>query len=103
MGDVGDEVDVVDVGDVGDGLATGGAWPAGSEEVGLEADRRRHPRAGDQKTDGEAGIVKNGTEVINDEKRPISALLGASQGASVLLRRSSPKRVRRLIVEGAFR
>jgi malate dehydrogenase (quinone) len=36
-----------------------------------------------KKTDGEAGIVHYGTEVITDEKRTISALLGASPGASV--------------------
>ena len=36
-----------------------------------------------KKTDGEAGIVHYGTEVITDAKRTISALLGASPGASV--------------------
>lgn len=36
-----------------------------------------------KKTDGEAGIVHYGTEVITNEKRTISALLGASPGASV--------------------
>ena len=36
-----------------------------------------------KKTDGEAGIVHYGTEVITDEKKTISALLGASPGASV--------------------
>lgn len=36
-----------------------------------------------KKTDGEAGIVHYGTEVITDEERSISALLGASPGASV--------------------
>lgn len=36
-----------------------------------------------KKTDGEAGIVHYGTEVITDEDRSISALLGASPGASV--------------------
>ena len=36
-----------------------------------------------KKTDGEAGIVHYGTEVITDEARTISALLGASPGASV--------------------
>jgi malate dehydrogenase (quinone) len=36
-----------------------------------------------KKTDGEAGIVHYGTEVITDATRTISALLGASPGASV--------------------
>ncbi len=36
-----------------------------------------------KKTDGEAGIVHYGTEVITNSKRTISALLGASPGASV--------------------
>jgi malate dehydrogenase (quinone) len=36
-----------------------------------------------KKTDGEAGIVHYGTEVITDRDRTISALLGASPGASV--------------------
>jgi malate dehydrogenase (quinone) len=36
-----------------------------------------------KKTDGEAGIVHYGTEVITDAGRSISALLGASPGASV--------------------
>ena len=36
-----------------------------------------------KKTDGQAGIVHYGTEVITDEARTISALLGASPGASV--------------------
>ena len=36
-----------------------------------------------KKTDGEAGIVHYGTEVITNRKRTISALLGASPGASV--------------------
>jgi malate dehydrogenase (quinone) len=36
-----------------------------------------------KKTDGEAGIVHYGTEVITDAQRTISALLGASPGASV--------------------
>lgn len=36
-----------------------------------------------KKTDGEAGIVHYGTEVITDANRTISALLGASPGASV--------------------
>lgn len=36
-----------------------------------------------KKTDGEAGIVHYGTEVITDQDRTISALLGASPGASV--------------------
>jgi len=36
-----------------------------------------------KKTDGEAGIVHYGTEVITNEDRTISALLGASPGASV--------------------
>ncbi|MFZ4683750.1 MAG: malate dehydrogenase (quinone), partial [Terrimicrobiaceae bacterium] len=36
-----------------------------------------------KKTDGEAGIVHYGTEVITDAGRTISALLGASPGASV--------------------
>ena len=36
-----------------------------------------------KKTDGEAGIVHYGTEVITDASRTISALLGASPGASV--------------------
>ncbi|MBK1881907.1 malate dehydrogenase (quinone) [Luteolibacter pohnpeiensis] len=36
-----------------------------------------------KKTDGEAGIVHYGTEVITDSTRTISALLGASPGASV--------------------
>ncbi len=36
-----------------------------------------------KKTDGQAGIVHYGTEVITDERRSISALLGASPGASV--------------------
>jgi malate dehydrogenase (quinone) len=36
-----------------------------------------------KKTDGEAGIVHYGTEVITDSDRSISALLGASPGASV--------------------
>lgn len=38
-----------------------------------------------KKTDGEAGIVHYGTEVITDADRTISALLGASPGASVSL------------------
>jgi malate dehydrogenase (quinone) len=36
-----------------------------------------------KKTDGEAGIVHYGTEVITNPDRTISALLGASPGASV--------------------
>ncbi|MEM1013801.1 MAG: malate:quinone oxidoreductase, partial [Planctomycetota bacterium] len=36
-----------------------------------------------KKTDGDAGIVHFGTEVITDEANTISALLGASPGASV--------------------
>jgi malate dehydrogenase (quinone) len=36
-----------------------------------------------KKTDGEAGIVHYGTEVITDAGHTISALLGASPGASV--------------------
>lgn len=36
-----------------------------------------------KKTDGEAGIVHYGTEVLTDPARTISALLGASPGASV--------------------
>lgn len=36
-----------------------------------------------KKTDGEAGIVHYGTEVITNPERTISALLGASPGASV--------------------
>jgi len=36
-----------------------------------------------KKTDGEAGIVHYGTEVITNAQRTISALLGASPGASV--------------------
>ena len=36
-----------------------------------------------KKTDGEAGIVHYGTEVITNEDKTISALLGASPGASV--------------------
>jgi malate dehydrogenase (quinone) len=36
-----------------------------------------------KKTDGEAGIVHYGTEVITDDDKTISALLGASPGASV--------------------
>jgi malate dehydrogenase (quinone) len=36
-----------------------------------------------KKTDGQAGIVHYGTEVITDAERSISALLGASPGASV--------------------
>ncbi len=36
-----------------------------------------------KKTDGQAGIVHYGTEVITNEDRTISALLGASPGASV--------------------
>lgn len=36
-----------------------------------------------KKTDGKAGIVHYGTEVITDASRSISALLGASPGASV--------------------
>jgi len=36
-----------------------------------------------KKTDGEAGIVHYGTEVVTDAGRTISALLGASPGASV--------------------
>jgi len=36
-----------------------------------------------KQTDGEAGIVHYGTEVITNEDRTISALLGASPGASV--------------------
>jgi malate dehydrogenase (quinone) len=36
-----------------------------------------------KKTDGKAGIVHYGTEVITDKDRTISALLGASPGASV--------------------
>lgn len=35
-----------------------------------------------KKTDGEAGIVHYGTEVITNQDRSISALLGASPGAS---------------------
>lgn len=36
-----------------------------------------------KKTDGKAGIVHFGTEVLTNEKRTISSLLGASPGASV--------------------
>ncbi len=36
-----------------------------------------------KKTDGQAGIVHYGTEVITNEDRTLSALLGASPGASV--------------------
>lgn len=36
-----------------------------------------------KKTDGEAGIVHYGTEVITNDEKSISALLGASPGASV--------------------
>lgn len=36
-----------------------------------------------KKTDGEAGIVHYGTEVITNQDRTLSALLGASPGASV--------------------
>jgi len=36
-----------------------------------------------KKEDGDAGIVHFGTEVVTNEKRSISALLGASPGASV--------------------
>lgn len=36
-----------------------------------------------KKTDGKAGIVHYGTEVITNQERTISALLGASPGASV--------------------
>lgn len=36
-----------------------------------------------KKTDGQAGIVHYGTEVITDASRTVSALLGASPGASV--------------------
>ncbi|MBS0630686.1 MAG: malate dehydrogenase (quinone) [Verrucomicrobia bacterium] len=36
-----------------------------------------------KKTDGQAGIVHYGTEVITNDERTISALLGASPGASV--------------------
>ena len=36
-----------------------------------------------KKTDGQAGIVHYGTEVITDKTRTLSALLGASPGASV--------------------
>jgi malate dehydrogenase (quinone) len=36
-----------------------------------------------KQTDGEAGIVHYGTEVITNRERTISALLGASPGASV--------------------
>ena len=36
-----------------------------------------------KKTDGQAGIVHYGTEVITNKERTISALLGASPGASV--------------------
>ncbi len=36
-----------------------------------------------KKTDGQAGIVHYGTEVITDKDRTLSALLGASPGASV--------------------
>lgn len=36
-----------------------------------------------KKTDGEAGIVHHGTEIITNSDRTISALLGASPGASV--------------------
>jgi malate dehydrogenase (quinone) len=36
-----------------------------------------------KKTDGQAGIVHYGTEVITDRDRTLSALLGASPGASV--------------------
>jgi malate dehydrogenase (quinone) len=37
----------------------------------------------EKETDGKAGIVHYGTEVITDADRSISALLGASPGASV--------------------
>ena len=43
----------------------------------------RHRVQAIKKTDGEAGIVHYGTEVITDANRTISALLGASPGASV--------------------
>ncbi len=53
-----------------------------------------------KKTDGEAGIVHYGTEVITDESRSIAALLGASPGASVsvnivldVIKRCSPELV----------
>ena len=36
-----------------------------------------------KKEDGQAGIVHYGTEVVTDADRTISALLGASPGASV--------------------
>lgn len=36
-----------------------------------------------KKTDGEAGIVHYGTEIITNSKRTLAALLGASPGASV--------------------
>jgi len=36
-----------------------------------------------KKEDGESGIVHYGTEVVANEKKTISALLGASPGASV--------------------
>lgn len=36
-----------------------------------------------KKTDGQAGIVHYGTEVITNSDRTLSALLGASPGASV--------------------
>ena len=36
-----------------------------------------------KKEDGDAGIVHFGTEVVTNQKRTISALLGASPGASV--------------------
>ena len=37
-----------------------------------------------KKEDGDAGIVHFGTEVVTSKDRSISALLGASPGASVL-------------------
>ena len=36
-----------------------------------------------KKEDGDAGIVHFGTEVISDQDKTLSALLGASPGASV--------------------
>ena len=44
--------------------------------------RRRHPVQAIEE-DGDAGIVHFGTEVISDQDKALSALLGASPGASV--------------------
>ncbi len=72
-------------GDAEHGLAHEGITRVlpGSQGSGLEVNRRRYPRSSNQKEDGQAGIVHYGTEVVTDADRSISALLGASPGASV--------------------